>query len=134
MYFFKCITGLLSEKTLAVNVLTSPKKSWNLQKSTFILPFLHSGQNWVSKSYFQEDLRFFDCLIPPWLETTSIFVVIERIYSYQNKWNYLKNGRLFAIFFLQFWYLHGISYVLKKNMNLIGQVFLKLLTPKDVLI
>ena len=40
----------------------------------------------------------------------------------------------FAIFVLLFLYLHEISNVLKKNMKLIGQVFLKLLTPKDVVI
>ena len=49
-----------------------------------------------------------------------------------------KNRRTFAVFFLfffvHFWYLFESSNVLKKNMSLIGQLFLKLLTPKDVLI
>ena len=58
MCLIKCITGFLSENTLAVNVLTSPKNSWNLQKSTFILLFLHSEPNWVRKTYFWLDLRF----------------------------------------------------------------------------
>ena len=52
MCLFKCITVLLSENPLAVNVLTSPKNSWNLQKSTFILLFLHSQPKWVRKSLF----------------------------------------------------------------------------------
>ena len=37
MCLFKCITGLVSEKPIAVNVLTSPRNSCNMQKRTFIL-------------------------------------------------------------------------------------------------
>ena len=134
MCSLKCITGLVSENPLAVNVLTSPKNSWNLQKSTLILLFYHSGPNWARKSYFQSDLRFQDCLLTHWLPTTSILVVIGRIYRYQFKWNYLKNHRLFA---LHFFYI--ISSYMKfsmfwKKMSLIGQVFLKLLSPRYVLI
>ena len=33
MGLFKCITGLVSENLLEVNLLTRPKNSWNLQKS-----------------------------------------------------------------------------------------------------
>ena len=44
-----------------------------------------------------------------------------------------KNHRLFAGFFLHFWYLYAISNVLQKN-ELHSQVFLKLLTLEDVLI
>ena len=39
--------------------------------------------------------------------------------------------RHFAIFFFHFSYLNEISHGLTKDMSLIGQVFLKLLTPKD---
>ena len=99
MCLFKCITGLVSEKCLAVKVLTSPKISWNLNESIFVLPFIHSELNWVRKNYFQSDLRFWDCLITRWLETTSIIVVIEKIYHYQFKSNCVKNHRLLAIHF-----------------------------------
>ena len=37
VFTFKCIKGLVSENPLAVNMLTSLKNCWNLQKSTFIL-------------------------------------------------------------------------------------------------
>ena len=47
MCLFKWIRGLLSENPLAVNVLTSHKSSWNRQKTTFNLLFLHSEPNWV---------------------------------------------------------------------------------------
>ena len=132
MCLFKCVTGLVSENPFAVNVLTSPKNSWDLRESTFVLSLIHSMLNWVRNSYFQADLRFLDCLITRWLETTSILVIMGRIYRYQFKSNYLKNRRVFAIFVLHVWYLHEILNVLKKNINLIGQVFLKVLTLKDV--
>ena len=45
-----------------------------------------------------------------------------------------KRQTFFHIFFLPFWYLYEISDVVKKKMKLIVQVFLKLLTPKDMLI
>ena len=106
MGLFKCITGLLSRNPLAVNVLTSPKNPWIKQKSTFILLFHHSEPNWVRKSYFWSDLRFYDCLLRRWLPTRSVFVVVERIYRYQFKSNYVKNEDLFAGFSLTFWYLH----------------------------
>ena len=44
-----------------------------------------------------------DCLITRWLPTTSILVLIERIYRYQIKPNYLKNRKFFPAFFLHFW-------------------------------
>ena len=135
MPFFKCITGLLSENPLGVNVLASAKDSLNLQKVTFLLLFHHFLPNWVRKSSFQSDLRFQDSLVKRWLETTSILVVIERIYCYQFKSNYVRNHQLFSLFGFNFCDLHEISKVLqKKKMGFIGQVFLKLLTPKNVLI
>ena len=130
MCFFKCIRELLSEKPFAMKVLTSRKNSWNLQKSTFTLPFLHYEPNLVRKSRFQSDLRVKDSLLTRWLLSRSILAVIDRINRYQFKSNYLKNHRVFAIFVLHFLYLHEISNVLKKSMCLKGQVFLKLFTPK----
>ena len=50
-----------------------------------------------------------------WLPTTSILVVIDRIYRHQFKCNYLKNQKPSAAFFLHFWNLHQIFNVLKKN-------------------
>ena len=115
MGLFKCITRLVTENLLEVNLLLRPKYSWNLKKSTFFQVFHHSDPNWVSKSYFQSDLRFLDCLLTRWLPTTSYLVAIETIYGCQFKSNYLKNENLFADFSLSSWYLHEISNVLKKN-------------------
>ena len=49
------------------------------------------------------------------METTSILVVIEIIYGYQFKSDYLKNHRLSAALFFHLWYLHETSHVLQKN-------------------
>ena len=38
-------------KSLAMDVLTSPKNSWNLQKSTFILLFHHFHEHWARKKF-----------------------------------------------------------------------------------
>ena len=134
MCLFKFIRGLLSQNPLAVNVLTTPRTSWNLQKSAFIVPFLHVKQNWVIKTYFEFDLRFLDCLIRRWLETMGLLTVIERIYSHQFKSVYVKNRKPFTWSCCNFCNLHSICNILKKTMSLIGQVFLKWLTPDDVLI
>ena len=48
--------------------------------------------------------------------------------------NLLKSRKHFPLFCLNFWNQHEISNMLKKNMSLIGQVFLKSMTPKDVFI
>ena len=133
MCLFKCLTELLSENSLAVNVLTSPKNSWNLQKSTFILLFLHSEPYWVRKTYFQSDLRFYYCSITHWLETTTILVVIDGIYGYQFISISLKVHKPFVLFCLHFWNLNEIYNVLKKK-GVTRQVFLNLLTLKNVLI
>ena len=48
--------------------------------------------------------------------------------------NLSKSRQHFPLFCLNFWNLHEISNILKKNMSLIGQVFLNSLTPKYVFI
>ena len=83
---------LVSENPFAVNVLTSPKNSWNLRKSTFVQLFHHSLPNWVTKSYFIADVRFYNCLLTRWMPTASILVLIERIYRAK-----LSHKKLFYI-------------------------------------
>ena len=101
MCLFKCMMGFLYENPL-VKVLTILKNSWMLQKSSFILVFSHSEPNLVRTSYFESDLRFWDCLLTRWLPTMCILVVIERIYRYQSRANYLKDHRLSTAFFFPF--------------------------------
>ena len=97
MCLFKSITGLLSENRLVVNVLTSPKNSWNLPKRTFIVLFHDFGTNSVRKSYFSSDVRFQDRFLTRELPTTSTLVVIEKIYCYRFQSNYLKNENSLAL-------------------------------------
>ena len=134
MCLFKCIRGLVSENPLAVNVLGSPKTSWNLQKSTFIQLFDHSKQKWVRRSYFWLDLRLQDCLLTCRLSTKSILVRMERIYTYQFISNYLKNHQFFAVFFSLIFGINIKFPIFWKKMSLRDRVFLKLFASKDVLI
>ena len=65
----------------------------------------------------------------------SILVLMERIYRYQIKPTYLENRKIFAAFFF-FAILESELNLqcFEKKMSLIGQVFPKLLTPRDVLV
>ena len=45
----------------------------------------------------------------------DILVVIDRIYSYELKSNYLEKHKFFAKFFFNFWNQHKIFNVLKKK-------------------
>ena len=130
MCLFKRITGFPSENTLAVDLWTSPKNSWNLQESDLIILFHHSELNWVRESSFSSDLKFQDCLITRWLLTMSILVVIERIYRYHLKSNYLKKHKVFV----PLSFIFSVSTLnfqsSEKKMSIIEQV----LTSKDVLI
>ena len=63
----------------------------------------------------------------------DILVVIERIYCDQFKANYLKDQQ----FLHYFCFIFGIRIkfpMFWRKMSLIGPVFLKLLSPKDVFI
>ena len=114
-------------------MLTIAQKSWNLQKSIFILLFHHSGPYYVRKSDFESDLRVYDCLETRWLPTTSILGGIEGIYRYRYESNDLKNNKSFDSFF--FFFLAFLEAALnfqcsEKEMSLIGWGILKLFTPK----
>ena len=133
MWLFNCITGLVSEIPLAMNLLTSSKSSWNVKKRNFIQIFYYFEQNWVRKSYFSSDLRFYDCLITSGLPTTCILVVIERIYRYQFK-NIIWKTINFCDILVPFLESTLNLQFSQKKRSLISQVFLKLLTPKWALI
>ena len=92
--------------------------------------------NWNNflRSYFplHINVHFFRLKLTCWLPTTSILVIIRRIYRYQLKWNYLQNYKHFLIFYC----ISGIFInfgTFSKKTSLIARVFRKLLTPKDVL-
>ena len=62
----------------------------------------------------------------------SIFFNIARICNSQLKCNYLKREKRFLHFLFLFWNLHQISNISKKKMMLIGNVFRKLQTVKNL--
>ena len=65
---------------------------------------------------------------------TNILVVIERIYRYQFKSRYLKTIDVLLHFFFAFLVSTWNFQWAGRKISLIAQVFLKLFTPKDVLI
>ena len=65
---------------------------------------------------------------------TSILFLTEVIYCNIFRRNYLRNEKIFLIFFF-FWHVRNLDSILKifkKNMTFIGDVFLNLRTPKKV--
>ena len=57
---------------------------------------------WSEKEMTLIGQVFLKLYSPKDVETTSILVVLEGIYSYQFWWNYLKNHWFFSIFFCIF--------------------------------
>ena len=130
---------LLSEKPLAVNVLTSPKYSWNLQKSTFILLFLHSQPKWVRKSLFSIRCDILGLLVYMLIvnceccssngENLRLPIQIQLSKKPQTFCD------LFFAFLVSIWNFQcSVKKKKKKRMSVISQIFLKLLTPKYVLV
>ena len=66
-----------------------------------------------------------------WLPTTSILVVIRRFYHYQFECNYLENQKHFTAFLLHF-RIYIKFWIFWNKMSVIALVFLKLLTPDNV--
>ena len=62
----------------------------------------------------------------------SIAAGICRIFCNNFKRYYLKNGRLFLDFLLNFWNVHKIYNILKKRMSVLDLLFPKLLFRKEV--
>ena len=105
----KCIKGLVSENPLAVNVLTSPKNCWKLQKSTSTKLSHHFERVWVRKGHFQLHPRFKDCLLTRWLPTAGILVVIGIVTATNSNAFIWKTETLFSVcycifgMYIKFW-------------------------------
>ena len=107
------------------------KECWNLHENTFIMLLYHSEKDWVRKSLSYWYFKSWDCLFTHWRPMTSILFVIVEIYCSQSKCNYLRNRKYFLNISLQFWSLHQIWNILKKQMSVIDYVYPKLKTAKD---
>ena len=132
MSLLKCIKSLLSENPWAVNVFISPKNCWNLQKSTFILPFHNSDQNSLKMSFLVRS-EILELLV------NMLTTIAE--YSCSNRENLVlpipmelsKKLQISSQMFIAIWELKlNLKHFPKKTLK--AQVFLKLLTLKYVLI
>ena len=116
-------------------ILTAPAP---LLKMNFFLGIFQEFCLKVSEDFFHKTLLLIFAVIvnklytiflyTGWLPTTSILVVIGRIYCYQFKCNYLKNQQLFVNFRIYINFEHFEEKKEPHSLNL-----LKLLTPKDEL-
>ena len=63
-----------------------------------LVPCIFHGTHLIYFTYYRSshEKNFKVIHLTRWLPTTSILVVIERIYRYQFKSNYLKNHKFFA--------------------------------------
>ena len=120
--------------TFTGNHLTRSKNTCDLQKRTFILLFRHFEPNWVRKSYFQSDLRFYGLL--------DNKLTINYEYSRINRKNLplptlIKLSEKLQIFWAIFFaFLESTIDIqcFEIKMSLIAQVFLKLFTSRYVLV
>ena len=131
MCLFKCITRLLSENPLAVNVLTSSKNSWNLEKNN------------ATFSSFEAKLSYKNFFL---MRSDILGLVVNTLtanyeYSLSNRENFPIPIRINLskipftttvnlLKFLEFAWNFKCS---EKKVSLIGEVFPKLLTLKDIL-
>ena len=133
MYFLEFQKAAVSKHPSRVKVFAGTKHSSNPHGIIFILIFLESKTKWVRKHLSQSDLKCKDCLLTRWRLITCILLIIEINPRNQFKRNYLRKQKQFLEVLFHFWNLHEILHILKRSIHLIAQIFLKLLTPKNVL-
>ena len=85
---------------------------------------------WKNLPYW--NLKSLWTLLTHWLPMTSILFEIVKICSSLSKCNYLRNKKVFLIFFLHLWNLHQIWNIFQKEMIVIANVFSRLQTLKDL--
>ena len=85
------------------------------------------------KHLSESDPKCKDGLLRGWRLTTCILLIVEGNSRNQFKRNYLKNQKQFLQFLFHFLNQHEIFHILKKSIILMAEIFLKLLTPKNVL-
>ena len=126
----KCLKSPAWENPSTSNIVNVLKHCRNLHHITFIKFIDHCRVNWVGKSpsYWHENS--WDCLLTHCLPMKSILFLIETIYRYQFRWNYLRNKKLSVNFLLHFPSLTEILNVLNKKITPIGFLLRKLETRK----
>ena len=61
-----------------------------------------------------------------------ILLLIETIFIKIFRWDYLRKKKIFLLSFLHILNLDSILNIFKKKMTVIGDIFLNLRTPKNV--
>ena len=129
----KCLKSPVWEDSSTSNMVTESKHCWNLDYGTFIIFIDQCEENSVGKSLSQWLSKYYECLLTRWFPMTSILVLTETIFWNIFRCNYLRNKKLFLIFFfLHFWSCHSILNIFQKKMTLIADTFLKLRTRKSM--
>ena len=132
MWLLECPKAPVSEHPLEVKVLKDPKHCSSLYGTTFLATF-HWCQT-KSDVYHasSSDLKCEEHLLRRWRPITCILVMIERNSCNKFQRNYLQHQKYFLELLLNFWKLHKISSILKKNITFITSRFPDLLVPKNV--
>ena len=130
MWLDKCLKSPIWEVSSTSNMVNVSKHCLNLHHSTLIIFIGHRQEKWLGKSpsYWHENS--WDCLLTHCLPMKSILFLIETIYRYQFRWNYLRNKKLSVNFLLHFPSLTEILNVLNKKITPIGFLLRKLETRK----
>ena len=98
----KCLKSPVSEDSSTSNMVTESKHCWNLDYGTFIIFIDQCEENSVGKSLSQWLSKYYECLLTHWFPMTSILVLTETIFWNIFRCNYLRNKKLFLIFFFAF--------------------------------
>ena len=133
MCLFKCIKRLVSEHPLAVNVLTSPKNSWNLPNVLLSYILIILSRSEVDKVLFNQiwDLGLVDSTFPANCEN---FRIDRENLPLPIQIKLSKKPDIFCSIFFAFFESTINFQCSEKKPSLIGQVLLKLLIPGDVFI
>ena len=126
----KRVKSSISEDLSTRNMVNVPKLCLNLHHITFSIFIDHCQVYWVGKSLFYWHANSWHSFLTLCLPMKSILFLIETIWQYQFRWNYLRKKKLFLKFLRLFWSLAQILNVFKKKMALIAFIFSKLPTPK----
>ena len=98
------------------------KHCWNLHHRLFISFSSHWNGNCIRRSFSYWHAKSWDCLLTHWLPMKSIVFLVETIWRYQFRSDYLRNKKSFLNFLLRFWNLNYILNFFNKNMTLIDFV------------
>ena len=111
----KCLKSPVLDDPSTSNMVNVPKHCWNLLQSTFII-FIDTyevNRVWKRGSYWH--YKCWDCLLIHWLPMKSFLFLIETIWRYQFRCNYLRK-KTFPQFFAAFFkYILKFKYFEKKD-------------------